>query len=109
MFDIELENYSSKHSLLSKLRQNDSVSTKEFETSNLLPVRERFKQCTNSLRFKYVSCISPNYLNKVFEIALDTIVYYCLLKAWFQKATAGQNSLSCIKYQNLRRSEQRHS
>ena len=47
------------------------ISHKEFGTLNWLPVSERFNQYINSVVFKYVNDQCPNYLNEVFQTALE--------------------------------------
>ena len=38
---------------------------------NWLPVTERFNQCISSIAFKYVNNECPNYLNMVFQTAVE--------------------------------------
>ena len=38
---------------------------------NWLPVTERFNQCINTIVFKYVNNQCLNYLNEVFQTALE--------------------------------------
>ena len=76
------------------------ISHKEFETLNWLPVTERFKQCINSIAFKYVNDQCPNYLNQVFQTApennIQTRGSFLKSKCPFHKTNAGQIAFSCI-------------
>ena len=47
------------------------ISHEEFERLNLLPVPYRFKQCVNTIVFKYFDKQCPNYLNEVFDVAIE--------------------------------------
>ena len=46
-------------------------SYEEFERLNWLPVTYRFKRCVNAIVFKYFNEQCPNYLNEVFDIAVE--------------------------------------
>ena len=37
----------------------------------MLPVAYRFKQCVNAIVFKYFNEQYPNYLNEVFDVAIE--------------------------------------
>ena len=73
------------------------ISKNEFETLNLLPVKDRFNQSINSIVFKYFTKQCPSYLNEVFELAcsnnLRTRNSYLKLICLFQKSNMGQNKL----------------
>ena len=43
----------------------------KFECLNWLPVTYRFKQCINTIVFKYFNEQCPNYLNEVFDVAAE--------------------------------------
>ena len=45
------------------------LSQEEFKSLNWLPVTYRFKQCVNSIFFKYFNEECPNCLNNVFDVA----------------------------------------
>ena len=45
------------------------ISCKELQTLNCLPMTENFKQCNNSMFFKYLNDQCPKYLNEDFETA----------------------------------------
>ena len=45
------------------------ISHAEFEGLNQLPVTYRFKQCVNTITFRYFNEQGPNYLNEVFHVA----------------------------------------
>ena len=47
------------------------VSHEEFERVNWLPVTYRFKKCVNSILFKYFNEQCPNYMNEVFDVAME--------------------------------------
>ena len=47
------------------------ISYEDFERLNWLPVTYRFKQCVNTIIFKYFNKQSPNYLNEVFVVAVE--------------------------------------
>ena len=76
------------------------ISHKEFETLSWLPVTEIFNQCTNSVVFKYVDNQCPNYLNEVFQTALENNIQtrgsFLKLKCPFHKTNSGQMALSYI-------------
>ena len=50
---------------------NLSISQKEFETINWLPIKERY-QCINSIAFKYFENQCPHYLIGVFMKAPES-------------------------------------
>ena len=58
------------------------ISHEEFERFNQLPVTCRFKQCVNSIVFKYFNEQCPNYLNEVFDVATESNLQ---LRSSFQK------------------------
>ena len=47
------------------------VSHEEFERVNWLLVTYRFKKCVNSIVFKYFNEQCPNYMNEVFDVAME--------------------------------------
>ena len=47
------------------------ISHEEFQSLNWLPVSYRFKQCVNAIVFKYFNEQCPNYLNEVFDDAVE--------------------------------------
>ena len=47
------------------------ISHEEFEHLNWLPVTYRFKQCVNTIIFKYFNEQCPNYLNEVFDVTVE--------------------------------------
>ena len=47
------------------------ISQNEFEKLNWLPISDRINQCVLLTTFKFVSDISPNYLNEVFQWATE--------------------------------------
>ena len=48
------------------------LSHEEFECLNWLPVTYKFKQCVNSIVFKYFNEQGPNYLVEVFNVAPES-------------------------------------
>ena len=75
-------------------------SDKELERLNWLPVTYRFKQCVNSVVFKYFHEQCLNYLNEVFDVATKSNFQlrssFQKLKCPFQKTNNGQYHLSYI-------------
>ena len=57
-----------KHKLKHKLKH---IPHEEFELLNCFPVTYRFKQYVNAIVFKYFSEKCPNYLNEVFDVAIE--------------------------------------
>ena len=55
----------------SKLDKLKHISYEDFERLNWLPVTYRFKQCVNTIVFKYFNEQCPNYLNEVFDVAVE--------------------------------------
>ena len=43
----------------------------EFERLNWLPVTYRFKQCVNTIVFKYFNEECPNYLIELFDVMVE--------------------------------------
>ena len=64
------------------------ISHKEFQLLNWLPVTYRFKQCANSIVFKYFNEEYPSYLSEVFS--------FRKLKCPFCKTNNGQFGLSYL-------------
>ena len=60
----------------------------------------RFKQCVNTITFKYVNEQSPNYLNEVFDVAVENNFQlrgsFQKLKCPFRKTNTGQLAFSYI-------------
>ena len=48
------------------------ISHEEFERLNWLPMTYRFKQCVNSMVFKYFNELFPKYLNEVFDVVTES-------------------------------------
>ena len=69
----------------------------EFERLNWLPVTYRFKKCVNSIVFKYFNEQCPNYLNEVFDVAIESNFQvrssFQKLKCPFRKTNNGQYAL----------------
>ena len=74
------------------------ISHNEVETLNWLSVTERFNQCINSVVFKYVNDQYPNYVNEVFQIALENNI-----QTWasFQKLKYPYANLTQVKWRSL--------
>ena len=54
-----------------QLEKLKHISHEEFEHLNWLPVTYRFKQCVNTIIFKYFNEQCPNYLNEVFDVTVE--------------------------------------
>ena len=76
------------------------ISHKEFETLKWLPVTGRFNQNINPIVFKCINDQCPNYLNEVFQTALENNIQirgsFLKLKCPFRKTNAVQMALSYI-------------
>ena len=48
------------------------MSHEEFEHLNWLPMTYRFKQCVNSMVFKYFNELFHNYLHEVFDVVAES-------------------------------------
>ena len=61
---------------------------------------ERFNQCINFIVFKYINNQCPNYLNEVFQTALENNIQtrgsFLKLKCPFSKTKPGQMALCYI-------------
>ena len=72
------------------------ISQNELEKLNWLSVSDRINQCILSTTFKFVNDTGPNYLNEVFQWAVESKRTlrndYLKLKHPFHQTTAGQNS-----------------
>ena len=86
-----------KHKLKHKLKH---IPHEEFELLNCFPVTYRFKQYVNAIVFKYFSEKCPNYLNEVFDVAVENNFQsrcsFQKLKYPFCTANPGQLALSDI-------------
>ena len=73
------------------------ISHEEFDCLNWLPVTYRFKQCVNAIAFKYFNEQYPNYLNEVFDVAIENNLQlrgsFQKLKCPFRKTNASQLAL----------------
>ena len=60
----------------------------------------RFKQCVNTFAFKYFNEQCPNYLNEVFDVAVENNYQlrgsFQKLKCPFRKTNTGKRALPCI-------------
>ena len=76
------------------------ISHEEFEHLNWLPVTYRFKQCVNTIVFKYFNEQCPNYLNEVFDVAVENNFQlrgsFQKLKCPFRKTNTSQLALSYV-------------
>ena len=76
------------------------ISHEEFERLNWLPVTYRFKQCVNTIAFKYFNEQCPNYLNEIFDVTIENNFQlrgsFQKLKCAFRKTNTGQFVLSYI-------------
>ena len=69
------------------------ISHEEFDHLNWLPMTYRFKQCVNAIVFKYFNEQCPNYLNEVFDVAIENNFQlngsFQKLKCPFRKTNTG--------------------
>ena len=76
------------------------ISYEQFECLNWSPVTYRFKQCVNRIAFKYFNEQCPNYLNEVFDVAVENNYQlrgsFHKLKCPFRKTNTCQLALSYI-------------
>ena len=76
------------------------ISHEEFEHLNWLSVTYRFKQCVNSIVFKYFNEQCPNYLSEVFNVATESNIQlrgsFQKLKCPFRKTNNGRLALPYI-------------
>ena len=76
------------------------VSHEVFQRLNWLPMAYRFKQCVNSLFFKYLFDQCCNFLNEQFDVATERNFQrkdsFCKLKCTFRKTYKTQFALSYI-------------
>ena len=76
------------------------ISHGEFDRLNWLPVTYRFKQYFNAIVFTYFNEQCPNYLNEVFDVAIENNFQlrgsFQKLKCPFRKTNTGQLALSYI-------------
>ena len=83
-----------------QLDKNSTISHKEYEDLNWLPVINRFEQCVMSIVFKFINGNCPYYLNEVFEFALEGNISlrnnFLKLKRPFRNTNTGQKALSFI-------------
>ena len=77
-----------------------TISHKEFEDLNWLPVITRFEQCVISVVFKFMNGICLYYLNEVFEFARKGNVSlrnnFLKLKQPFLNTKTSQKALSFV-------------
>ena len=66
-----------------QLNKSKHISHEEFERLNWLPLTYRFKQCVNSIVFKYFNEQCPNYLSEIFNVATESNIQ---LRGSFQKS-----------------------
>ena len=48
------------------------ISQNEFEKLNWFPISDKINQCVLSATFKFINGIGPNYLNEVFQWAVES-------------------------------------
>ena len=86
------------HPFLPALDVMTNSSQKEFEAIQLLPIKDRFNQCINSIVSKYFYKQCLHYLNGDFvkpsESDLSLRNSYQKLKQPFRKTSIGQSTLS---------------
>ena len=83
-----------------KLGDRKSITVKEFEKINWLPIHERFNQCILSCIYKFHAEKAPNYMDEIFSQAecnrISTHYSYQKLKLPHQKRNQGLRALSYI-------------
>ena len=88
------------HNFCLQLDKMTHISPKELEILTWLPAPERLNQCFNSIVFKYINNECSNYLNEVFQTALENNIQtrrnFLKIKCPFHKTNAGQTALSYI-------------
>ena len=76
------------------------ISYEVLERLNWLPVTYRIKRCVNAIVFKYFNEQCSNYLNEVFDVAVENNFQlrgsFQKLKCPFRKTNTGQLALSYI-------------
>ena len=74
------------------------ISNEEFKLFNWLLVPYRFKQCVNTIVFKYFNEQYPNYPNEIFDVVVQSNFplkgSFQNLKCPFRKTNTGQLALS---------------
>ena len=77
-----------------------NISHEELDCLSCLTVSYRFKQCVNAIVFKYFNEQCPNYLNEVFDVAVENNFQlrdnFQKLKCPFCKTNTGQFPLSYL-------------
>ena len=83
-----------------RLNNLEHTSHKEFERLNWLPVTYRSRKCVNAIAFKYFNKQFPNYLNEVFDVAIENNFQlrgtFQKVKCAFCKTNTGQFALSYL-------------
>ena len=83
-----------------QLDKMSTISHKEFNDLNWLPVINCFEQCVISIAFKFINGNWPHYLNEVFEFASEGNISlrnnFLKLKQPFRNTNTGQKALSFI-------------
>ena len=83
-----------------KLDKRYHISSKEFESINLLPVHKRVHQCINAIAFKFVNNSCLPYLNEVCEYGpqcrMEPRSNFAKRKVHFRESNMGQRGLSYI-------------
>ena len=83
-----------------KLGDRKSITSKEFEKINWLPIQERVNQCTLSSVYKFHAKISPTYMDEIFLNAecngIPTRYSFQKLRLPYRKTNQGLNALSYV-------------
>jgi len=81
-----------------KLGDRTSITMKEFEKINWLPIQERVNQCTLASIYKFYAKNTPDYVNEIFlpadYIGIPTRYSYQKLKLPSRKTNQGLRALS---------------
>ena len=98
--NIEFKLLKTKVCFCLQLGELKHISHDEFERLNWLPVTYRFKQCGNAIPFKHLNERCPDYLNEVYDVAIENNFQlrgsFKKLKSPFRKTNTGQLALSYI-------------
>ena len=83
-----------------QLHKMGTISHKEFQDLNWLPVITRLEQCVISIVFKFINGNCPYYSNEVLEFPPECNIRlwnnFLKLKRPFQNTNTGQKALSFI-------------
>ena len=83
-----------------QLDKRHHIYSKEFESTNWLPVNKKVHQYINAITFKFVNNACRHHFNEVYEYAthcrIESRSNFAKLKVPYRKTNMGQNGLSYI-------------